>query len=233
MSFDNELNLVVFRRPRAQPPGPPPRPPPPPVRVRRQASPPRGRPRAPQTLSGMGPPLPAPRWLGPTFPPPVPSPKLWYLAAPTARLRPKKSMHVQVLPSVESWWVHTSYIKANLGFKSKWQENTCTIKESLWTFEMTAWGQRSWQAWMKTQNHKMTFKRYLLTLTGLSEIILCNQLWPARRACQFSFTFFTFSNCPSFLLVSVVVHGSYACFHFLGISLAAFPAQIWLHSENI
>ena len=114
-----ELNLVVFRRPRAQPPGPPPRPPPPPVRVRRQASPPRGRPRAPQTLSGMGPPLPAPRWLGPTFPPPVPSPKLWYLAAPTARLRPKKSMHVQVLPSVESWWVHTSYIKTEPWFQTK------------------------------------------------------------------------------------------------------------------
>ena len=69
---------------------PPPPPPPPPVKVWRQ-----GRP-LPPSRGRHAPPLP------------VPSPKLWYSGLlQQDRLRPKKSMHVQVLPSVELWWVMT------------------------------------------------------------------------------------------------------------------------------
>ena len=91
--YQNYCNLPLSNAPAPRtrwpvsrpPPSPPP---PPPVKVWRQ-----GRP-LPPARGRHAPPLP------------VPSPKLWYSGLlQQDRLRPKKSMHVQVLPSVELWWV--------------------------------------------------------------------------------------------------------------------------------
>ena len=115
-----------------------------------------------------------------------------------------------------------------------WQKvknTSCIIKEPLWTLDKTTGFK--WN-WMKTYNYK------LLPIYGVFQIILCNQLRTARRACQFSVQPFSPSQIllklSQFFSVSSVVHASYVCSllsHFSGISLAEFATQIWYHWWNI